>query len=409
MRILLASASLKVPGGSETYLLTLGRHLQRLGHDIVVVEQDGPVGNLVNDAGLIQIAMRGRLEAPPDRIIVQDAIVAAETAAAWPEVPQLFVAHSVIHDLQMTDALPSTVAAIAALNDRSANRAKALAARIPVVRLRQPIDVGHFAPGPPPRQVPRTMVIFGNNTAEWRTSSLRRECNRRGIDVVRVGGDSRVADPAAVLRAADIVVGYGRCVLEAMACGRTVAVVDRFGSDGWVNADTYAALEASGFNGSAGIDLAGRDDFADVLDAYDASTGAVLHDLAYRHHDAREHAATVVDLIASLGPVRPADTSLSFALARTWRQQWYWEQQAIAGRVAEHALRDHEVMIEELRSQLTVAAQREALLVADAHSAQRLGSELADVLASTRYRIGATLADAALKPLRLMRSLRRKG
>ena len=114
-------------------------------------------------------------------------------AVAWPEAPQLFVAHSVIHDLQLTDSVPPNVAAIVALNDRSAARASALAADIPVVRLRQPIDVGHFTPGPPPRDRPRTLLILGNNNAAWRTSSLHRECDRRGIDVSRVGGDARLA------------------------------------------------------------------------------------------------------------------------------------------------------------------------------------------------------------------------
>jgi len=405
MKIVLASASLTVLGGSETYLLTLGRHLQRLGHDVTFVEQNGSAGSLVNDAGLVQIATPtdvGR----PDRVLVQDAIVAAELAVAWPDVPQLFVAHSVIHDLQLTDSLPPNVRAVVALNDRTAARAGALAAEIPVVRLRQPIDVGHFTPGPPPRDVPRTMLLFGNNSSEWRYSGLRRECERRQIEVVRVGGDTRVTDPSQFLRGADIVVGYGRCVLEAMACGRTALVFDRFGSDGWVTAETYPTLEASGFNGTAGLDIAGRDDFAEILDAYAPATGAVLHDIAYRHHDARDHAIAILDELTALGPVTPADPSLAFALARTWRQQWYWETQAIDARLAECTVRERDATIAQLRSQLAETEQQVRDLESVDEVAQRLGHELESVLASRRYQIGAAIADLALAPRRALRRRR---
>src|SRR5690606_17502918 len=118
----------------------------------------------------------------------------------------------------------------------------------PVVRLTQPIDLERFGPGPAPRAIPRRLLLFGNNAPQGRHESLVEECERRGIEVVRLGRSAgrTTEDPSDELRAADIVVGYGRCILEAMACGRTAFVFDRFGSNGWVDAGSYDALESLG-------------------------------------------------------------------------------------------------------------------------------------------------------------------
>ena len=390
MRVLLASNGLTTLGGSETYLLTLGRHLQRFGHEVYVLEGPGGEGTLAADAGLLAVRRAADVPAPPDRALVQDAIVAGEVAAAWPDVPQLFVCHSPMHDVQITSAVPSSVAALMAMNDRTADRARAMAGGRAVVRLRQPIDVGHFTPGPPPRAVPRQVLLFGNNKAPWRYEGLEEECQARGIELVRVGAmaGNRVADPLLALRAADVVIGYGRCVLEAMACGRTAYVYDRFGADGWVNADTYATLEGTGFNGAADAEEPGTPDWARMFDLYDAETGVVGHDLARRHHDARDHAVQVLEVLEGLGPVERADPHLSFTLARVWREQWRWELNALGWASELDRIRT------ELRTTQEELAQARHAVV-DAEALARLKVEVADdaqatlagVLGSRSYKL----------------------
>lgn len=395
MRILLASDRLAVPGGSETYLLVLGRHLQRLGHEVWAVEGPGGTGTLAADAGLLIVDHPGRMADRPDRAIVQDAIVAGEVASAWPDVPQLAIVHSGIHDLQLPSALPSSVAALVVLNDRLLERAESLAEGRPVHRLTQPVDVGHFSLGPPPRRAPRQLLLLGNNRAEWRADGLRQACEARGIEVARVGAAAGniVTDPVQHLRGADIVVGYGRSVLEAMACGRAALVFDRFGSDGWVTADTYAALEATGFNGAAGLDRPGRDTWDDVLDAYDPAYGAVGHDLAFRHHDARSHTASVLALLEGLGPVEPAEPATAYVLARIWREQWRWERQALAWAQEVDDLR---TQAEHLEQELEAYRERAERSTAHVQHLERQVEDLRRardaVLSSRSYRLGRRVA-----------------
>jgi len=402
VRLVLASNGLTTLGGSETYLLTLGRHLQRFGHEVHLMEGPGGSGTLAADAGLLSIRQPGELEGPPDRIIVQDAIVSGEAASAWPEVPQLFVVHSSVHDLQMTSAVPSTVAAYVVLNELTATRAGALTGGRPVIRLTQPVDVGHFTPGDPPRDEPRVLLVFGNNKAAWRFEGLEAACEDRGIEVRRAGmvGDARVSDPVDRLREADIVVGYGRCILEAMACGRTAFVFDRFGSDGWVTAETYPALEASGFNGTAGLDEPGRSEFGAVLDAYDPRWGAVGHDLVFRHHHARTHAVAILEVLEGLGPVLKADPHLSFTLARVWRESWRWEGHALALTGEVDKLRRELIDEQKHCTELTeeVARLRGAATAAAAR-ADAGDAALAELRSSRSYRLASALSSAA-RPFR---------
>jgi hypothetical protein len=400
MRVLLASNSLITLGGSETYLLTLGRHLQRYGHEVVVMEGPGNRGALAADAGLVWIDHPSAIDGPPDRIVVQDAIVAGEAAAAWPTVPQLLVCHSSMHDLQLPGALPSTTRLIVTLNDLTTERARALAGGLPVERLTQPIDVGHFSPGPPPRPEPKVVLVFGNNQVLGR-ERFEAVCDERGVEVRYMGavaGDRR-ADPLVELRGADIVVGYGRCILEAMACGRTAFVSDRFGTDGWVTGDTYGRLEASGFNGTAGLAEPGFDDWEGMLDTYDRSLGAVGHDLVFRHHHPREHARRMIELLEGLGPPVPADPDLSRSLSRVWREQWRWETTSIAWAAERDRVQQERLELEQevQRLQGELAALQDQLAVAHAE-ADQLRADRAASEASAAFRWATRLA--ALRPRR---------
>jgi hypothetical protein len=201
-----------------------------------------------------------------------------------------------------------------------------------------------------------------------------------------------VTDPLIALRGADIVVGYGRCVLEAMACGRTAFVFDRFGADGWVTEASYPEIESAGFSGSTDGDAPGFRDWERMLDTYDCHDGAVGHDLARRRHDARAHAVSVVELLEDLGPVDRADPHLSFTLGRVWREQWRWEGKALAWAAEVDRVRAD---LHASEAQLLAAEQALAMAVQERDATARA---LDDVLGSRSYRWARRIA--GLRPRR---------
>jgi hypothetical protein len=184
-----------------------------------------------------------------------------------------------------------------------------------------------------------------------------------------------------------------------MACGRTAFVSDRFGTDGWVTGDTYGRLEASGFNGTAGLEEPGFDDWEGMLDTYDRSLGAVGHDLVFRHHHPREHARRMIELLEGLGPPVPADPDLSRSLSRVWREQWRWETTSIAWAAERDRVQQERLELEQevQRLQGELAALQDQLAVANAE-ADQLRADRAASEASAAFRWATRLA--ALRPRR---------
>ena len=132
---------------------------------------------------------------------------------------------------------------------------------------------------------------------------------------MRVGAHGTpMVSPQDAITGADIVVGYGRSVLEGMAMGRAAYVWDRAGGDGWVTPETYPMIEADGFSGAATDDVIDRERMRADFAAYRPDLGAVGFDLVRKHHAATEHAEALVSLLSGSEPPGPGDALESLAL-----------------------------------------------------------------------------------------------
>jgi hypothetical protein len=185
-----------------------------------------------------------------------------------------------------------------------------------------------------------------------------------------------------------VVIGQGRSILEAMACGRAAWVYGPTFGDGWVTPDSYPALEADGFRGRATDAVLNGDSFIRGLNHYDPSMGTANRKLARLHHSPHEHAVELVEALESAPAGRAVDAPLR-ELARALRVQY----EALGG-------------LEEVsRALQTRNEEREALLAENA----RLTGELSELyrrsteLRTTRRWRAMTLA---LRPLDLARAWR---
>ena len=159
------------------------------------------------------------------------------------------------------------------------------------------------------------MLTLSNYLEADRLRLLEEVCTDLGLELVRVGAANvQEVAPQDALTEADIVVGYGRSVLEAMAMGRAAYVWDRAGGDGWVTPETYPAFEADGFSGAATDAVIDPDRLRADLAAYRPELGTLGFDLVRMHHSAAKHAEALVGLLDGARVSAPAGALESLAL-----------------------------------------------------------------------------------------------
>lgn len=407
MRILITNTRFLL-GGSETYAVTVGEQLERLGHTVTIfAEEASPEGReLAASRGLGLITGDPAMLAERDDV---DAVIAQGAASAYAiasrrELPQVFVVHgfaSFEHPPQGLRPVPPVVV----LNDRIARRAAALAGKPEVVRLRQPIDLWRFRPLGPAREKARRVLVFSNYLEPDRLAVLEAACDDLGLELTSMGATSATSvTPQERIAAADIVVGYGRSILEGMVMGRAAYVWDHGGGDGWVTPESYPALEAEGFSGAATDAILDADRLREDFAAYRPELGPLGYDLVRQHHSASRHVEALVPLLERAAP--PAPDPVNETLGLLVRSEARAEDSAIKigfqlrGKVEE--ARELQAEVEGLRAEAErlraeVAEMRPALAncqsIATAERRGRLAAEarLGVVLGSISWRLTAPL------------------
>jgi hypothetical protein len=325
VELILATYKLTDTGGASTYALTVTEHLARLGHSVTLYARElGVMADLARERALAVTARPEDLPARADGVLTGvHPGMALELAARYPDATRLFVAHST-EDFHLPPPVPGVVAATVVLNDIHAARASACTAAGEIVRLRQPVDLRRFCPRGDPRERPERILLLGNyhSATGGRGAMLREAWGEADLNWWEVGGDKQTLDVPAAIAQADVVVGYGRSVLEAMACGRPAYVHDTAGSEGWITPDSYARMEAGGFAVAAVRPPPDMSRLRDDLAAYRPEWGQAGRDIARTHHDARDHAAALVALLQRLGPGEScAEPSAVRALAQLAESQ----------------------------------------------------------------------------------------
>lgn len=322
MKLLLATNHLGL-GGSESYLLTVAEQFDRLGHEVTIYATEPGAGAAVAEERGLPVVSEDGLPAELDAALVQDGGVSYRIAERHPDLPQLFVAHSSMFDLQAPPQLDGAVGAVVAMNDRIATRLRRYAVEVEVVRLHQPIDTHRFVPRGPLPETPRSALLLSNTPHADRIEMIESACADAEIELKRLGGVAgRTTDIRPGLAEADLVIGYGRSILEAMACGRAAYVYDWKGADGWVTKDSYPAIEAGGFAGTTGAEILDRESLSAALRRYSPRMGPVNHDLVMANHRAARHAEKLIELLSGLTSSTPRPREPLQEMARLVRLEW---------------------------------------------------------------------------------------
>ena len=352
MEVLLGTQALE----PRSYLVTVSEHLERLGHDVRVFSAEP----LPSPEELRVVSVEHDLPLAPDVIYSQDAEAALLLAHLYPLTPQLFATHGDRQDVWLPPQLAGVVARVVVFDDRTGERVLAAALPQQLIRLRRPVDLDRIvARGELPDRPAKARVQL-DGVSDY----------RRGI-VQRVLADARIE----LDDDADLVLGRGSAVVEALAEGRAAYVYGDDGGDGWVTPERYKLLEADGFSGRAEPSATTFERLRAELEDYDPALGPAGRELA-QAHDARAHAQELLAAFDEVKPRRdPVDAPLR-ELARLVRLEAAAARRAHThAREAESArtratelerelaeARERNEQVEELRRQAEAAALEEQRL-----------------------------------------------
>lgn len=323
VEIVLTGLSLDQPGGMQTYMLAVAPHLERLGHCVTLyAPENGVMGDLAVSRGLRVANTHHELPEDCDAVIASDAITLLMMAERYQSAIRVIVVHSAELDLHLPPGLEGVASCAVAMNDAVERRLRAMPARFEVHRLRQPIDTDRFRMIGLGREAPTRVLLLGNYLTGAFKDDLVRVCEEAGLECHQVGVYGEVLPEAVeAIRSCDIVIGQGRSVLDAMACGRAAWVYGPIAGDGWVTELNYQLLEADGFRGRATDSVVDAATFAAALKEYDPQMGQVNRKLITLHHSAYEHAIELVRLIGARPAGKRVDAPLR-EMARMLRIQF---------------------------------------------------------------------------------------
>jgi hypothetical protein len=325
MRLVIAQRRLAVLAGSETFVLTIAEHIGKLGHEVIVWALELGLAAKIAEERLIKVVGdEAELPEEAEATIALDQVMAIDLARRYPSATRLYAMHTIVESW-LPPPEPGIVVATLAPNDRFELVARGCVGAGEVIRIRQPIDLVRFRPRGSPGECPSRILVISNylKHSAKRIAQLQNAWSNPGLEWRFIGKPKPSVEVADEMAAADVVVGYGRSILEAMACGRPAYVHDHSGSDGWVTTESYARLEADGFAGTGVRSSPSLEELREDFKRYEPELGRIGHDLIRRHHDARMVAAEIVAIVnrrRSPSPQHDSGTLLTLRNLADWQR-----------------------------------------------------------------------------------------
>ncbi len=290
MKVLISTYSVD-RSGVPTYTLTLYRELEKRGHKVFVYSPgSGPLAELMD--------VHGNFDSmeTPDVILAQANKCAIWVKGRFPNVPMIFINHGVIPALEQPPRIP--IDRYIAINEQSVNlleRQYVDPGKIDIVR--DFVDTEAFKPIEPLQEKPR--VLFISNYKKWKTyDRIEAACKNLGLEFRAVGSPyGRSEDVAKDINQSDLIIAWGRGIIEAMSCGRAVISFNELLGDGYLTPDVYMESRVRNFGGYECRYSFDSEDLMAEIGKYNKEDGKINRELALEHHDSVKGTDSILSII----------------------------------------------------------------------------------------------------------------
>lgn len=292
MKILISTQSLDY-SGVPTYTLTLFNELIFLGHEVLVYSpQTGPMAQAMNTTQ----SLNGF---EPDVILAQSNRLVQRLKHKFPNTKILFLAHGVLPEFEQSPRLP--INHYIAINEQVVdNLICQYVDPNQISIIRDFVDMEKFQSTSELQEDPR--VLFISNYKKWRTYDIIKEATRElGMPFKAIGSPYGISkDTASEINQADIVISWGRGILEAMSCGRTAISFDKQLGDGYMTPQTYIISRERNFSGYECMHSFTVDTLIDELRKYKPEDGRWNREIIKDYHNSKIEVEKLINIINAL-------------------------------------------------------------------------------------------------------------
>lgn len=264
MRVILTNHSLNSLGGTETWTLTIGKELERLGHIVHVLPFDGK-DNITNfsryDGGHYDLGLINHN-------------VCLEQLKNTDIDKKIFTSHGVIPKLESPiEGADFYVSISEEVKDNLEKKG------YKSIIIRNPIDTNKFKPTNNINSKLENIVFISNYQGEAK-QIVQRACE--GLNLRIWGKENQTDKVVEEMNWADLVIGLSRTAYEAMSCDRNVIIYDYNGADGFIDNTTVFDYRHKNCSGRRNKKKLHTEQLKSLFDKYDPK-------LSMRSYVMKEH------------------------------------------------------------------------------------------------------------------------
>jgi hypothetical protein len=297
VKILVTNVWLSERGGSELYTKWLATSLQRLGHEVTCFTPvRGAISEEIERQGVPVLSdpvdLRGRAF---DLIHAHHRTPSALVRTLFPHVPMIFLAHGTEPDEEQPQKDVLGAVRYLAISEGVKHNLNERHDILDVDIVRNPIDVNEFRSHAEIHSTPRRAILLKNATDPGDVAIMEAFFKDRGIAFDLVGGSKSRPDVVSAINEADLVISWGRGVLEALACERAVIAYGHDHMvDGMITSDNFYGFRTRSFNGRVGRQPLNKDTLARELEKYVPSRTFALRRIVWWDHASERVLDTLV-------------------------------------------------------------------------------------------------------------------
>lgn len=268
MKILLTNNTLQNLAGSETWVMTIAKSLEELGHQVgacVASGEDLLIGKTVENPDLAIINHNSCLN-----------------SLRHLTCKKIFTSHGIIPDLeQPVEGADIYVSVSEEVQENLKNKG------FESVIVRNPIDCEKFKSTRPINDTIKK-VLFSSNYQGYAKNVIIQTCQELGIELEIIGGENRVVNIVDKINEADLVIGLGRTAYEAMACERNVIIFDYNGADGMATPETLLEFRKNNCSGRRYRKMFTVEDLKNEFSKYSIENGKRLREYILENNNSEK-------------------------------------------------------------------------------------------------------------------------